>query len=435
MIKFELKPQRPALLKNYDNELHVLAKLIAPTAPPNLSKRKNLNLSIVLDRSGSMSGAPLEEAKRCASMMVESLGRNDRISIVTYDDRSNLLVPSVLVKSKREILSAITTIRPGGMTDLFGGWSVGAEQVGNYKSKDFINRVLLLSDGNANTGICEKGIIEQKCIEAADKGISTSTYGLGRHFNEDLMMAMSKSGQGQGYYGDTADDLEDPFREEFELLVNTIATNLEINIEYPEFINVKLLNSYLGQDPKWKLPNLAYEAETWALFKLNIRKEKLSDCKGIDIFKSHILYIDLNGRKQKTPVEKIRLEPINENAFGALVEDEEIRSRILEVHAAILQRRAREAANEGDWAEVEAILSKAKDEAADNAWIQGSLSALENYARRRETEAFSKEALYASDKFESRLQSSEESFAFYDTVEELNKKMYLRRKMERGKKM
>ena len=54
MIKFMLTPQKQALLAGYDNEVHVLAKLIAPPRPPKIKKRKNLNLSIVIDRSGSM---------------------------------------------------------------------------------------------------------------------------------------------------------------------------------------------------------------------------------------------------------------------------------------------------------------------------------------------------------------------------------------------
>ena len=80
MIKFMLAPQYPALLDGYDNETHVIAKLIAPERSSKREKRKNLNLSIVIDRSGSMAGHPLEEAKRCAITMVEGLEKDDRVS-------------------------------------------------------------------------------------------------------------------------------------------------------------------------------------------------------------------------------------------------------------------------------------------------------------------------------------------------------------------
>ena len=73
MTEFLLNAQRPALLEGFDNEIHILAKLTAPSAPKRLANRKSLNLSIVIDRSGSMSGQPLEEAKKCAIMIVNSL--------------------------------------------------------------------------------------------------------------------------------------------------------------------------------------------------------------------------------------------------------------------------------------------------------------------------------------------------------------------------
>ena len=93
---------------------------------------------------------------------------------------------------------------------------------------------------------------------AADEGITTSTYGLGHDFNEDLMVQMAASGLGQGYYGETADDLADPFREEFELLLNTLATNLRLKAESPEFVELQLLNNFRnnginGQCPMWHL--------------------------------------------------------------------------------------------------------------------------------------------------------------------------------------
>ena len=51
MTEFLLKAQRPALLEGFDNEIHILAKLTAPSAPKKLKKRKSLNLSIVIDES------------------------------------------------------------------------------------------------------------------------------------------------------------------------------------------------------------------------------------------------------------------------------------------------------------------------------------------------------------------------------------------------
>ena len=435
MTKFLLKPQRPALLEGFDNELHVLAKLIAPEVPKTPAKRKTLNLSIVIDRSGSMGGRPLEEAKKCAAMIVNSLEGSDRISIVTYHDQAELLVPSTTSESKAFILSAISDIRTAGRTALHAGWLMGAEQVAQFKNELSINRVLLLSDGAANIGLTQIEDIIPQCSDLANTGVTTSTYGLGRDFNEDLMIKMSKAGQGQGYYGETAEDLEDPFKEEFDLLANTMATNLEIFVEYPDFVKLELLNTYSGDDPKWRMPNLAYGGEAWALFKLNITQENLDKCANVDILRSHISYQNLKGETVKTAVESIRLKPINQNAFSALAEDSNVKTRLLELRAAFFQDRARQAANNEDWDEVEVIMNAAQLEAGENAWVKESLSSLERYAKRKERRAFSKEALYSADKFRSRLSSNYEPVASYSASEEVEKPMYLRRKQERGKRM
>ena len=435
MTDFTLAAQRPALLKGFDNEFHILAKLKAPEQPEDTRERKPLNLSIVIDRSGSMSGQPLEEAKKCASMIVNSLKGTDRISVITYDDNADIIVSSTKAVHKIEILRAIERIRSGGMTDLHSGWLLAAEQVARYKTENSINRVLLLSDGMANTGLTDQYEINSQCSELAETGVTTSTYGLGEHFNERLMVEMGRAGRGQSYYGQKVEDLEDPFREEFDLLSNTIASKLEIFVEYPDFVKLELLNNYNGRDPLWKMPDLAYGGEAWALFKLTIKEGDLQRSGRVDILRSHISYEDINGERVQTPIRSIRLRPVNENAFGALVEDPVIRTRVQEVRAASLQDVAREAADRGDWGAVEVAIKQAEEEAIDNAWIRENLKSLRRYAAIRERNAFSKEAMYSADKFRSRLSSSIENSRDYSVDEENIKPMYLRRKEERGKRM
>ena len=140
------------------------------------------------------------------------------------------------------------------------------------------------------------------------------------------MVEMGRAGRGQSYYGQKVEDLEDPFREEFDLLSNTIASKLEIFVEYPDFVKLELLNNYFGRDPLWKMPDLAYGGEAWALFKLTIKEGDLQRSGRVDILRSHISYEDINGERVQTPIRSIRLRPVNENAFGALVEDPVIRT-------------------------------------------------------------------------------------------------------------
>ena len=96
MIDLIITPEINALCNDTDNELNVLVQARAKDDYQFIKKRKNLNLAIVIDRSGSMSGQPLEEAKKSAIMLVEKLAQTDRISIIAYDNYPQIIVPSTL---------------------------------------------------------------------------------------------------------------------------------------------------------------------------------------------------------------------------------------------------------------------------------------------------------------------------------------------------
>ena len=434
MLNIEITPQREALLKGFDNEFHALLRVNADEVP-NLHERKNsLNLAIVIDRSGSMSGQPLDEAKRSAIMMVEQMHADDRVAIVTYDNTAELVVPSTACSEKQRITQLIRNIQSGGMTALHAGWLMGGEEVARHKTTNSLNRVLLLSDGNANEGLVDRLEIKSQCAQLADAGVTTSTYGLGHHFNEQLMIEMSSSGLGQGYYGETAEDLADPFKEEFELLLNTVASNLILTAEAPDFVRLRLVNNFRQSQNGWSMPDIAAGGEGWALFKITIKKNQILDAP-IEVLRCLVSYTDEEGVPQKTSPAKLVLQPLSPNAFEAVEENERVKDRVSELEVAGYQEEAREAARRGDWDRVDRVVARAKIVARDNVWMKQSLKALEKYSRKRQTQQFSKEALYSADKMNKRLVADDESSIAYSQNIEAEKAAYLRRKMERGKRM
>ncbi len=434
MLNIEITPQREALLRGFDNEFHALLRVNAEDLPNLQETKNNLNLAIVIDRSGSMSGQPLDEAKRSAIMMVEQMHSTDRVSIVTYDNIAELVLPSTLCSDRQGIIERIRNIQSGGMTALHAGWLMGAEEVARHKTLNSLNRVLLLSDGNANEGLVDPVEIKSQCAQLADAGVTTSTYGLGHHFNEQLMIEMSGSGLGQGYYGETAEDLADPFREEFELLLNTVASNLILTAEAPDFVRLQLLNNFRQSQNGWSMPDIAASGEGWALFKISIKKNEISDAP-IEVLRCVVSYTDQDGVSQHTSPAKLVLQPLSPNAFEAVEENERVKDRVSELMVARYQEEAREAAQRGDWDRVDRVVARAKVEAKDNLWMRQSLEALEKYSRKRQTQQFSKEALYSADKMNKRLVADDESSIAYSQNIEAEKAAYLRRKMERGKRM
>jgi Ca-activated chloride channel family protein len=436
MIELELVPRRAALLTGHDNTLEVLLLAKAPMAPATQRARSPLNLAIVIDRSGSMAGRPLAEAKRCAAMMIDGLAASDRASLVVYDNAVDVLVASRLVDNRELFLSALTQVDSRGSTDLHAGWLTGAEQAARGQGGDVLSRVLLLSDGCANHGITAIPDIARQCAQMAEAGVSTSTYGLGEGFNEELMTAMARAGQGNAYYGQTADDLADPFREELDLMSALCARGLRLSLAPASGVRVEVLNPYRTEaDGRVQLPDLAYGGEAWAVLRLTVPSAVLEagGSGDIHLLTASMAYTDVHGERGHAEPVHLRLPRHPAAVFAAIAENERVVRRVEELQAAHLQDLGRAAALAGDWARVEQLLSQLRVLAENNPWLAESVSALEKYARRRETQSFSKESHYSSDKMRHRMSSPNEG-SEWSKDEEQSKPSYLRRKLEQGKR-
>ena len=264
MINLTITPQHAARLEGHDNELYALVRATAAEGAPvgNGSPEKPpLNLAIVIDRSGSMTGQPLEEAKRAAAFLVENLRPCDRVSIVTYADEAEVLVSGRPVGRGVEITDAIRSIDVGGSTALHDGWMTGVEQAAQMREPEQMGRVLLLSDGRANRGERNPAMLAQDAARIAATGITTTTCGLGAHFDEFLMLEIAQAGQGSAYYGERAEDLIDPFREELELLSNLIARRLRLSLTAGDGVDMMVLNGYRQDGASFILPDLAEGGE------------------------------------------------------------------------------------------------------------------------------------------------------------------------------
>lgn len=436
-IDLTITPQRSALLAGHDNECLALVRVTAPGNPAADARRTPLNLAIVIDRSGSMSGKPLEEAKRCAGFIIERLEPTDRAAIVVYDDKVDTLVAAQPVIDRGTFHGALAAVESRGCTALFDGWQQGARQAALAAGGEHLSRVLLLSDGCANRGPSEPEAITPHCREMETAGVSTSTYGLGHHFNEELMVAMARAGHGQSYYGESAEDLIDPFTEEFDLLRALCARKLRLKLETPAGVTVRVLNDYLSTgEGTWALPDLAFGGEVWALVRLRVPAALCTPGAAVtELVRARVVYEDLATATQASSAASLSLGAVPAAAFEAIAEDERVVARARELRAAELQLEAREAARRGDWQRVDAILARAAEEARDNPWVEQALAALRRYAEQRRTEEFSKEAMYSSRRMSTRMAAPDESVRAYAASAQMDIPAFLRRKVQQGKRL
>ena len=199
-------------------------------------QRAPVNVSIVLDRSSSMSGDKIVRAKEAAILAVNSLSPDDIFSLVTYDNIVEVVIPATKASDKERIIQEINAIYVRGSTALYAGVSKGAQELEKFMEKERVNRVILLSDGQANQGPSSPYELGNLGQSLAKQGISVSTIGLGLGYNEDLMTQLAGKSDGNHEFVENSNDLARVFQKEFGDIVSVVAKNIEIKITCPEGI-------------------------------------------------------------------------------------------------------------------------------------------------------------------------------------------------------
>ncbi len=192
--------------------------------------RPPANVAIVIDKSGSMSGERIARAKEAAAMAVNTLLPNDIVAIVAFDNTVEVVTPATKVSDKARITQAIENIRANGGTGLFAGVSKGAFEVRKFLDKNRVNRVILLSDGQANVGPSSPAELGQLGAMLARQGISVSTIGLGADYNEDLMTQLAAFSDGNHAFVENSRDLVRIFAREFGDVGSVVAQEVEVTI-------------------------------------------------------------------------------------------------------------------------------------------------------------------------------------------------------------
>ncbi len=343
-------------------ERYVLLTLTMPKITNKVS-RLPLNLSLIIDRSGSMSGNKLEYVKEAAIHALRLLSAEDRVSVITYDDEVAVVAPnkSVTNETRQEIIRLIREVKTGGMTNLSGGWLKGCDQIADFMTADYLNRALLLTDGLANAGLTDHEKLVMEAKELRKRGISTTTFGVGTDFNQFLLQGIADNGGGHFYFIDHPKQIPNYFEGELGEMLTTVVREITLEIGLLNGVELSLLNDLPAESAPhgWRIfLGDAYSGEQRTL----ALKLKLPPCQmGQSVTLSLALkYEDIQQHQSVTfEAESIRFTTAGSNACENQPTNEAVVKMAgqLEVERAKVEAMKRE--YDGDVAGAQQVLQRA----------------------------------------------------------------------------
>ena len=296
-VDLNVSVSNPFLLA--DQEQSIFLKVGLTGGDLGDERRTPANVSIVLDRSGSMNGEKMARAKEAASIAISMLDDRDIVSIVTYSDTVSVLVPATRVSDRQYIQRRIETVFADGNTALFAGVSKGANEVSKFLEQNSVNRVILLSDGLANVGPDSPGELGSLGESLKRSGVSVTTIGLGLGYNEDLMVQLARRSDGNHAFVENYNDLTRIFRYEFQDILSVVAQDVYIEINCPEgVVPLRILGrdaEIIGNKVYTTINQLYSNQEKYLLVELNVSPNQVGS--RMNVADVTIKYADMKSKR------------------------------------------------------------------------------------------------------------------------------------------
>jgi Ca-activated chloride channel family protein len=268
-------------------------------------RRLPLNLALVIDRSGSMEGEPLEYVKRACAHVVDLLEPSDILSVVTFEDRAEVVMPARRVVNKALIKEHISRIEPGNTTNLYEGMMGGAAQVASVPSDAYVNRILVLTDGEPTAGIKDYPSIVGCAAEQKSRGIALTVLGFGPDYNEELLAGIARRSGGNYYYISRPELIPEVFRKELDALLTITAKNLRLRLLMSRWVQVRQFYGYQpafgNRTAEIMLPDLERGAAISALVELELGRRPAGSYR---VARAELAYDDCVGGQMNSRVEQ-----------------------------------------------------------------------------------------------------------------------------------
>ena len=361
-MKLSVNMDRRLISATEKGERYLRVQITAPDKASSTT-RLPLNLALVIDRSGSMSGSKLEKAKEAAIFCLRNLTSADRAAIISYDDEVRVVSPSRVLtpEAKNQMIAEVRAIYSGGSTNLGGGWLTGAQEVANHQhGANYLSRTILLSDGLANVGIVDTGELAHHASELRERGVGTTTMGIGADFNEDLLEKMAIKGGGHFYFIEQAAQIPDFLHRELGEVLSTCARRVSLELELPDGVEANLLNSFeveRGRCLRVRLDDMIAGEVRSLLFKLDVRAGSIGSTLPLPL---RLSYLDVEtGETHTVSSAEAALTYASKSECDAEVPDAGVLEEVALLRAALAREEALRYDAAGDYAKSAASLASA----------------------------------------------------------------------------
>ena len=189
--------------------------------------RMPLNFGFVLDHSGSMSGAKIEQLRDAVRLALDHMAGEDLVSLTIFNDRADVILESTPASEPAKLKAQVARIKAGGGTTISKGMDKGLREIEKGLSKERVSRMLLLSDGQTYGD-------EKKCVElakdAGEKGVPVIALGLGKDWNEDLLDEIAASSGGVSDFVDQPDEIVPFFSQTVQHTQQMVVQNAQMTL-------------------------------------------------------------------------------------------------------------------------------------------------------------------------------------------------------------
>ena len=356
--KIEVFTERAKLAAGREQTLDVLVRVRPPESEG--ASRRRLNLAVVLDRSGSMQGEKMERAREAAGYCVEQLLASDRLSVVVFDDVVDVLIPSQRVEDKAGLKRLLAGVRARNSTALHEAWVRGGMQVSEHLDAAAVNRVLLITDGLANVGLTNTDEIVSQAKGLFERGVSTSTVGIGADFNEELLMPLARAAGGNAWHVAEAADMQRVFAVELEGLLAQFAHEVSLGLVPSDGVRVAdLLNDFdLTETGRYRLPDLQAGSPLDIVLRLHLPAQEAG--KRMRILDLRLGYTPREARGAEVVRQAFEVEFAPQSEVERLPADPEVEKAVLLLMNARARREAVASMDRGDYAAVSGFIERAR---------------------------------------------------------------------------